>query len=431
MHIVVALFRRDYLRALQYVVAEDVNLDIAHSLYTTAKQLDPSRPVNTADGIWGATAKFANPQDFRSTGFALNAIPIGDPHQFNIAGVPPVPIIDHEMGNFVSWPLLEDQISRFHHNIKPYWLTPPLAKVKEHGLLAENAMWSAASNRLYLFCWKDKLEALRKTEKISGNEWWLLQDFWTGANGILDTYYVSKHPPSELDEIRSMNGAVQLLIAEPGDNLPLPPNSSTLLRAYSSNETLESSLHVSNYGAADIPAGTTLEWSVISTDSTGTNTTICHKSELLKAAVPQGPGTTVVEPTLRCALPDLGDFQHMPKHPETLAITASLTSASGTKYASNSWRSRVYATAKDGPGGKGHKIYTQEKFCNYLPVSDMECTIPEPSETVAPGAVFVVDYLDANILQWAARGITVSLVLLSGSCLIFLTSACPEECLTE
>ena len=54
------------------------------------------------------------------------------------------------------------------------------------------------------------------------------------------------------DEIRSMNGAVQLLIAEPGDNLPLPPNASTLSRAYSSNETLETSLHVSNYGAADI-----------------------------------------------------------------------------------------------------------------------------------------------------------------------------------
>eukprot|EP01043_Picozoa_sp_COSAG02_P000944 COSAG02_NODE_19_length_53976_cov_37.338512_26_plen_142_part_00 len=112
---------------------EDVNLDIAHSLYAIAKQLDPSRPVNTADGIWcdtslclfdqfeilefwdhlnmfvtdkvfvcfrGATATIANPQDFRSTGFALNTIPIGDPHQFSIAGVPPVPIIDHEMGTF-------------------------------------------------------------------------------------------------------------------------------------------------------------------------------------------------------------------------------------------------------------------------------------------------------------------------------------------
>ena len=44
-------------------------------------------------------------------------------------------------GNFVSWPLLEDQISRFQHNIKPYWLTPPLAKVTAAGLLAENAMY--------------------------------------------------------------------------------------------------------------------------------------------------------------------------------------------------------------------------------------------------------------------------------------------------
>eukprot|EP01043_Picozoa_sp_COSAG02_P000946 COSAG02_NODE_19_length_53976_cov_37.338512_28_plen_149_part_00 len=141
-----------------------------------------------------------------------------------------------------------------------------------------------------------------------------------------------------------MNGAVQLLIAEPGDNLPLPPNASTLSRAYSSNETLKTSLHVSNYGTADIPvsrllgvvvwlkynasrqscallvcyqsdlsvskqAGSTLEWSVISTDSTGTNTTICHKSQPLKVSVPQGPGTTVVETTLHCILPNLGDFE--------------------------------------------------------------------------------------------------------------------------
>eukprot|EP01043_Picozoa_sp_COSAG02_P000947 COSAG02_NODE_19_length_53976_cov_37.338512_29_plen_123_part_00 len=101
-------------------------------------------------------------------------------------------------------------------------------------------------------------------------------------------------------------------------------------------------------------------------------------------------------------------MQRVPKHAETLAITASLTSASGTKYASNSWRSRVFATARDGPSVAGHKVYTQAKFCSYIPVSDMECTIPDLSENVAPGAVFVVDYLDSNILQWAARGVTVS-----------------------
>jgi hypothetical protein len=48
---------------------------------------------------------------------------------------------------------------------------------------------------------------------------------------------------------------------------------------------------------------------VVSTDSTGANATICHKTQPIKAAVAQGPGTTVVEAALRCALPDLGDFQ--------------------------------------------------------------------------------------------------------------------------
>jgi|EP01047_Picozoa_sp_COSAG01_P102997 hypothetical protein len=50
--------------------------------------------------------------------------------------------------------------------------------MEKTGLLPENSLWSARSNRLYLFCWKDKMEALRKSEKVSGNEWWLLQ-VWT------------------------------------------------------------------------------------------------------------------------------------------------------------------------------------------------------------------------------------------------------------
>jgi hypothetical protein len=255
-----------------------------------------------------------------------------------IEGTPPVPIVDHEMGNFVSWPLLEDQISRFQHNIKPYWLTPPLSKVKANGLLDENALWSRVSNRLYLFCWKDKLEALRKTEKVSGNEWWLLQDFWTGANGILDTYYVSKHPDSELDEIRSMNAAVQILIAEPADNLPISVNASRLQRAYSSRDTLNTSLHISNYGTAGaIPAGTQLTWSVTGTAADGGNKTLCQNTAPTPE-VPQGPGTTQVT-SLLCQLPDLGAA---PQSPLTLTIAAHLQLKSGGAV-SNNWRSRLFA----------------------------------------------------------------------------------------
>ena len=51
-----------------------------------------------------------------------------------------------------------------------------------------------------------------------------------------------------------------------------------------------------------------------------------------------------------------------------IAITASLTSASGVKYASNSWRSRVYATAKDGAGQPGviaTSLLSMYKIKNY------------------------------------------------------------------
>jgi hypothetical protein len=241
----------------------------------------------------------------------------GDPHQFSIEGTPPVPVVDHEMGNFVSWPMLEDQISRFQHNIKPYWLTPPLAAVTATGLLSENAQWSAASNKLFLFCWKNKLEALRKTEKISGNEWWLLQDFWTGANGILDTYYVSKHPENELDLIRSMNGAVVLLIAEPGDNLPLHVGAPTLSRAYTSNQVLSTSLHASNYGAADIPAGSLLTWTVTSLAHDNTTNTLCTKT----VPVPLIPQGTVISPALP---PETAPSSNQDRFPVLLILEGSV-----------------------------------------------------------------------------------------------------------
>jgi hypothetical protein len=44
---------------------EDIGLDIASDLYQTAKQLDPSRPVNTADGLWGNPASCCGNTDFQ------------------------------------------------------------------------------------------------------------------------------------------------------------------------------------------------------------------------------------------------------------------------------------------------------------------------------------------------------------------------------
>ena len=99
-----------------------------------------------------------------------------------------------------------------------------------------------------------------------------------------------------------MNAAVQILIAEPGDNLPISGNASRLLRAYSSNETIETSLHVSNYGAGGIPAGSALRWKVVAGPE---NRTVCGRNFKTSSAIPQGPGTTAVA-EVSCRLPDLG-----------------------------------------------------------------------------------------------------------------------------
>lgn len=377
-------------------------LDISPKLRLIAKQLDPSRPVNTADGDWTPPAnETSGLVEFDSAAiFPWNTIPITMPNWPVVVGTPKLPVIVHEMGNFVSWPLLRDQISRFRDNIKPYWLTPPLAAVAKAGLLGENEVWSARSNRLYLFCWKDQIEAIRKSEKISGNEWWLLQDFWTSGNGILDTYYVSKHSESELNEIRGFNSAVQILIAEAGDSLPMPANESRLQRAYSSNDTLATSLYVSNYGANTI-VGAVISWSVVASGPGVTNMTVCQHSGPMPP-VPQGPGLTAVA-SIVCPLPDLGSGA-----PRTLTIDAQLHegATATTAFLKNTWRSRIYAVVQDAPSPKG-LVYTQAKFCDYLPVTNLQCSLPGLNETILAGSVFVVDFLDSTMLQWAARGMTV------------------------
>ena len=66
--------------------------------------------------------------------------------------------------------------------MKPWWLTPVRDSLASRGLIGGNSseeggtLWSERSNRMFVFAWKDRIEAMRKTEQLSGYEWWLLQD---------------------------------------------------------------------------------------------------------------------------------------------------------------------------------------------------------------------------------------------------------------
>ena len=71
---------------------------------------------------------------------------------------------------------------REHGAMKPWWLSPIRDSLASRGLLGNGsaqdsgALWAARSNKMYVFAWKDRMEAMRKTEALSGYEWWLLQD---------------------------------------------------------------------------------------------------------------------------------------------------------------------------------------------------------------------------------------------------------------
>ncbi|MBM4038757.1 MAG: hypothetical protein FJ290_09600 [Planctomycetes bacterium] len=186
---------------------------LAPELYRIAKDLDPTRPVIDSNGLSGGgwlDGKRDRPTlDFFVYMFDLGHTPLERPdrHRF---GEPKKPVISHEMGNFITFPRL-DQIEAFKHNFKPFWLTPAREKIEKLGLLGEAELWARNSERLYLLCHKLNIEDLRKNPFASGHQWWLFQDYWTGSNGIVDTYF---RPKAEIppERVRPFVGDVVLLL---------------------------------------------------------------------------------------------------------------------------------------------------------------------------------------------------------------------------
>lgn len=183
-------------------------------LYAMARRLDPTRPVIDSDGVWPqpylsgkgdrATLDFCQVQ-FDEPG----VLPIDSAKKYEWSGVPRKPILSHETGNYATFPRMS-QIGEFKDNFKPFWLTPARTKLEKLGLLGEAEQWSRNSERLYLLAHKLNTEAIRKNPMMSGYTWWLLQDYWTGSNGIVDTYFRRKDIDAET--VRQFNADVVLLL---------------------------------------------------------------------------------------------------------------------------------------------------------------------------------------------------------------------------
>jgi len=291
---------------------------IAPDLYRIAKGLDPTRPVIDSNGLSGGgwlDGKRDRPTlDFFVYMFDLGHTPLERPdrHRF---GEPKKPVISHEMGNFITFPRL-DLIGEFKHNMKPFWLTPVQEKLEKLGLLGEADLWARNSERLYLLCHKLNIEDLRRNPFASGHQWWLLQDYWTGSNGLVDAYYRQK-PDLTPERVRRFNGDVVLLL----DGLP---------PTCRGKGPLDAKLLVSNY-SEDKFAGAKLRWRV----KFGGRAI----AEGEKAAE-IGQGEVVPVAAIAANLPD-------PPSPQPLTVEAELL-AGETAYR-NDWSAWVYPAAIPAP----------------------------------------------------------------------------------
>src|SRR5690606_19596449 len=126
--------------------------------------------------------------------FDEHSLPLDKPQKYAFEQAPKKPVLSHETGNYATFPRVS-QIDEFKDNFEPFWLTPARAKLEKLGLLGEAPQWSKNSERLYLLSHKLNIEAIRRNPRMSGYTWWLLQDYWTGSNGLVDTYF----RPKEVD----------------------------------------------------------------------------------------------------------------------------------------------------------------------------------------------------------------------------------------
>ncbi len=361
---------------------------IGPDLYRLAKELDPTRPVIDSDGLFSAGfadgAKDRPTLDFYTIMFDILTTPLDNPDKFT-TGTPRKPIITHEEGNFVHFPLF-DEIELFGNTIKPFWLTDCRDRVARAGLLDEAPAWSKASQQLYLLCHKVNIEALRKNPHISGYTWWLLQPWYCGSNGLLD---VHRRPIAITPEqVRRFNAPVVLL-------------QDGLRQTYTGGEAARAAITLSNYsGKASAPGRVTC--TLVRDDQ------ILDTRILEIEAVPNG----TVQPfgTMEFILPKVAE-------PQRLALQADLEA--GEMRLSNDWTLWVYPDFRS-PATQQTPVYASPDTMALLapfrplPLPD-GATLPSP-------AVYVARQPSEDLVTAAEQG----------SCVVLLSPAgvFPTDCTT-
>jgi hypothetical protein len=288
------------------------SIPIAPDLYRIAKELDTTRPVVDSDGVptegFTEGTRDRDTLDLYFTQFDVFNNPLDIPDLYRCPA-PKKPVVSHETGNYVTFPLL-DQIDLFKDNFKPFWLIAARDKVQRMGCIDEVPRWAENTGKLYTLLRKTDIEAIRKSPLLSGYHWWLFQDYWTTSNGIVDTYFRPK-PGIDRDAILQFNNDVVLV----QDGIDL---------AYRGGKPLQAALLVSNFGTTNLDDAT-LTYSAKQGD-----VTITEQSTPAPIA-PQGALTELAK--MNIPLPNVD---------APARITVKVRLVSGSKTFTNVWSTWVY-----------------------------------------------------------------------------------------
>jgi len=345
------------------------SVPIAPDLYRIAKELDTTRPVVDTDGLptdgYIDGIRDRNTLDFYFMQFDVFNTPLDKPDLYRCPS-PLKPVISHETGNFVTFPRL-DQIDFFQHNFKPFWWIQTREKVERMGLLDEVPRWAENTERLYTLLHKINIEDIRKNPNLSGYHWWLLQDYWTTSNGIIDTYFRPK-PGVSREAVLQYNNDVVLL--ENG-----------LALNYRNGDTLATTLSVSNFGAGPV-TDATLTWSVRLGEQ------VIQESALTAPAAPQGVLTDLTR--VEAILPQVDA-------PTKITVKALLAYTGRT--CANEWSSWIYPAPKT---TAAVPLFAAPELLHWLGAYGAK---PLPAEAPYPAeAVYVSNLLTPELLDAVLAG---------------------------
>ena len=342
-------------------------LPLARDFAAIARGLDPTRPFVDSDGVWPSIlGRDRETLDFYFLLFDVGKIPLDLPDKYRI-DKPRKPVVSHETGNFLTFPRL-DQFEAFKDNVKPYWTGPGIEKMRKLGLAGEAAAWASKSERLYLFCHKNDLEALRRSPYISGHQWWLFQDYWTTSNGLVDFLFRPKSIRPE--EVRRMVNDVVLL-------------ADGLKRTYRGKAPLGLGLVVSNFSPEAL-ATETLTWRAKLTGAA------LRSGEIKPVQVGQGEVAAVGKVDL--TLPEV-------TKPARLTVEAEL--AGGHARCANDWTAWLYPSQTPIPRF-GVGVFADPRAMEW--VKHLGAKPIPGGESLDPKAVYVAGSLDHRLVEAAEKG---------------------------